>query len=68
MPLRFGGPLLAALAILHWLLSQSIFVVTVEQMDKQIPEKLLSESFKTVNGFSVVAIITSKPQTFFAVS
>ncbi|KAF4629268.1 hypothetical protein G7Y89_g8882 [Cudoniella acicularis] len=59
MPWRFGGPLLAASAFLHWLLSQSIFIVPLEQIDKNIPEKLLSNSLNTVNGFSAWAIITT---------
>lgn len=60
MPWRFGGPLLVASALLHWSLSQSIFIVSLEQIDKVIPEKLLSNSLNTVNGFSVWPIIVCK--------
>lgn len=60
MPWRFGAPLLATSAILHWLLSQSIFIVPLEQIDKVIPEELLSDSLNTVSGFSVWPMITGK--------
>jgi hypothetical protein len=60
MPWRFGVPLLAMSATLHWLLSQSIFIVPLEQIDKVIPKKLLSDSLNTVSGFSVWPMITGK--------
>lgn len=60
MPWRFGGPLLTVWALLHWSLSQSIFVLPLEEFDKVIREILNPKSFQTVNGFSVWAIIMSK--------
>lgn len=65
MPWKFGGPLLATSALLHWSLSQSIFVVPLEQIDKKIPENLLSNSLNTMNGFNIWAIITCKSSNLF---
>lgn len=50
---------MTASALLQWLLSQSIFVLPLEQIDKVVPEILISDSLYTVNGFSVWAIVIS---------
>ena len=64
MPFRYGVPLITTSSFLHYSLSQSVFVVALEQIDKAPPEKLLSRSFLTFNGFSVWAIITCEFPSF----
>jgi len=58
MPWRYGIPLMTTVACLHWTLSQSIFIVPIEQWDS---DGVRHPSLDYVMlGFSVWAIITCK--------
>jgi hypothetical protein len=57
IPLRYGMPLIVTVAVLHWTLSQSIFVLLVEVFDD---ESRLANWASTTVGFSVWPIITCK--------
>ena len=55
MPCRYGIPLLIGSGLLHWLVSQSIFLIRVNSRDstgKQLPDKALSTC-----GYSPIALI-----------
>jgi hypothetical protein len=56
MPLRYGVPLITIVAILHWTLSQSVFVLLVEVLDDYDALEWVSSTV----GFSVWPIITGK--------
>lgn len=56
LPYKYGIPLTVLSGILHWLVSQSLFLARVASFDSD-GEEDISESFTTV-GYSCIAIIT----------
>jgi len=58
MPWRYGIPLIAGTSILHWLISQSLFVIIAQSY--QADGKVLDHGIVYINGFSIQAILTSK--------
>lgn len=56
LPYTYGIPLLVMSGLLHWLVSQSIFLARVTVLDQQGRE-VLSEAISTC-GYSCIAIIT----------
>lgn len=51
VPYRFAIPILASMALLHWLVSQSIYLVRLDEYDIQGNEKW--PSFESVVGYSL---------------
>lgn len=58
MPLRYGIPLQSSTALLHWLISQSIFVLAADTYRSD--GSLVPELSLYATGFSIQAIITCK--------
>jgi hypothetical protein len=58
MPMKYGIPLLGANAILHWLVSQSVFVVSTTAYFPGDVEDT-SQSF-TTTGYSTPAALASQ--------
>lgn len=58
MPMKYSIPLLSLSTILHWTLSQSVFVTFVEGF--WYDGTMNPDGRRPVVGFSVWAIITSK--------
>ncbi|KAE8454592.1 hypothetical protein EG329_000215 [Mollisiaceae sp. DMI_Dod_QoI] len=59
MPLRYGIPMMSASALLHWLLSQSVFILRVIVFDtasSTIPTEVRDLNW-TMSGFSIYPII-----------
>ena len=57
LPTRYAVPLMAYSAVVHWLLSQSLFLVRVESLDmygQPVPDDIISRL-----GYSVIGIIAS---------
>ncbi|KAK3360958.1 hypothetical protein B0T24DRAFT_643184 [Lasiosphaeria ovina] len=52
LPYRFGVPLIGFSVVVHWLMSQSIFVVAVENLDQSSPSW-----YMITCGYSPIAII-----------
>ncbi|KAM5366859.1 hypothetical protein ACJZ2D_010311 [Fusarium nematophilum] len=59
LPYRFGIPLLIISILMHWMLSQSIFVVVIEQMAERSPYVKPSplKSLLATCGYSPVAMV-----------
>ena len=60
MPFKYGGPLIGSMSLLHWLLSQSVFVIMIESYKSNgtlDPSPI--HTFVT-DGFSIIPIITGK--------
>lgn len=63
LPYRYGIPQLTMFALLHYTISQSIFVVPFENfVDGITPSKLMSDQLQPLAGFSVWAVLTCKSQ------
>jgi hypothetical protein len=58
LPYRFGVPLLVLSATLHWLVSQSIFVVAIDFYDRRELSIGLVSSMRTC-GYSPIAILST---------
>jgi len=54
---RYGIPLISSTSMLHWLISQSLFVIIAQSY--QADGKALDHGIVYINGFSIQAILTS---------
>lgn len=57
LPYQFSIPLIATSILLHWILSQCIFIVSVEVFERYVDEPKLSWGLITC-GYSPIAIMT----------
>ena len=55
LPYKYGLPLLLLSALLHWLVSQSLFLVRGDVFD---PDGIQTRHSTTTVGYSLIAIIT----------
>lgn len=58
MPARYGIPLMVSISILHWTVSQSLFVICIDRYYSNGTEAI-AQRYVT-SGFSCVAILTCK--------
>ena len=58
VPLKYGLPVLVLFGILHWTISQSVFVVYITRFLSSGAEDLAQRS--AASGYSCIAIITCK--------
>lgn len=59
LPFRYGIPLYAASGIMHWLVSQSLFLARITALEDQRGTVSVRDSFSTC-GYSPIAVLASE--------